>query len=119
MNLMLFFGSSRQGRRGEVVANWVRDHAEADKRFEIDYVDSRDLELPFYDEAFNPLSRKPGENYTYPEGKAWAERIAGNEGFILITPEYNHGYPAILKNALDWVGPNGKTSRSALSAMGV
>ena len=102
---MVIFGSSRQGRRGEVVSNWARRGIEADGRFEMDFVDSRDLNLPFYDEPFNPLDRQPEDDYTHPEGRAWAQRVARAEALIIITPEYNHGYPAVLKNALDWVGP--------------
>jgi NAD(P)H-dependent FMN reductase len=106
MKLMVIFGSSRQGRKGEVVANWVKNHAQQDSRLEVDYVDCRDLNLPFFDEPLSPFSMKrQGVEYTHPEGRAWADRVGKVDGAIIITPEYNHGYPAVLKNALDWVGP--------------
>jgi NAD(P)H-dependent FMN reductase len=106
MKLMVIFGSSRQGRKGEVVANWVERGVKADSRFELDFVDVRDLNLPFFDEPIGPFSMKEaGLDYTNPKGKAWAERVANAEGVILVTPEYNHAPPAVLKNALDWVGP--------------
>jgi NAD(P)H-dependent FMN reductase len=104
MKLMIIFGSSRQGRRGEVVSNWVKDQATKDGRFEIDYVDLRELNLPFFDEPTSPLSMESLDEYTHPEGKAWAERVAKADGYILITPEYNYSTSAVLKNALDWVG---------------
>lgn len=106
MKLMVILGSSRQGRKGEVVAKWVANRVEADERFELDYVDLRELNLPFFDEPLSPFSMaREGRPYTYPEGKAWAERVAAAGAFIMVTPEYNHGYPGVLKNALDWVGP--------------
>ena len=106
MRLMIILGSSRHGRRGEVVARWVKAGAENDGRFEVDYVDLRDLNLPFFDEPLSPFSiKRAGADYTNPQGKAWAQRVGQVEGVIIVTPEYNHGYPGVLKNALDWVGP--------------
>lgn len=106
MKLMIIFASTRQGRQGEIVANWVRHGAENDSRFELDWVDLRDVKLPFFDEPVDPFGMKDaGVDYTNPEGKAWAESVGKAEAIIIVTPEYNHGYPAVLKNALDWVGP--------------
>jgi NAD(P)H-dependent FMN reductase len=106
MRLMVIFGSSRQARKGDVVAEWVKRHSEADDRFEVDYVDFQQLSLPFFDEPLSPFSMaRQGVEYIHAEGKAWAERVGKCEGVIIVTPEYNHGYPAVLKNALDWVGP--------------
>jgi NAD(P)H-dependent FMN reductase len=106
MKLILLFGSSRRGRKGEVVFNWVINLCKQDSRFELDIVDLQQLNLPFFDEPLSPftMARKNIE-YTHPEGKAWAERVDQAEGIIIVTPEYNHGYTAVLKNALDWVGP--------------
>src|SRR5579862_2646890 len=105
MKLMIILGSSRQGRRGEVVAKWVEGLARTDSRLEVDYVDLKVLNLPFFDEPISPFTiRDTGVSYTHPEGEAWAQRVGKAEGFLIVTPEYNHGYPAVLKNALDWVG---------------
>ena len=102
---MIILGSTRQGRRGEVVAKWVLASAQADSRFEIDYVDLRELNLPFFDEPASPFTMySQGIDYTHPEGKAWAHRVGQAEAYLIVTPEYNHGYPGVLKNALDWVG---------------
>ncbi len=103
---MIIFGSSRAGRKGQVVANWVRRAAQNDSRFDLDFVDLKELNLPFFDEPISPFSMKrTGKDYTHPEGKAWAQRVGQAEGVIIVTPEYNHGYPAVLKDSLDWVGP--------------
>jgi NAD(P)H-dependent FMN reductase len=106
MKLMILFGSSRHGRKGEVVANWTKDLAKSDGRFEVDYVDLQTLNLPFFDEPLSPFTMaRKGVDYTNSEGKLWAGRVGNSEGLIIVTPEYNHGYPGVLKNALDWVGP--------------
>jgi NAD(P)H-dependent FMN reductase len=104
MKLMIIWGSSRQGRKGGTVSGWVRRNAEADPRFEIDFVDFQELKLPFFDEPTSPLSMTSLDDYTHPEGRAWAERVQQADAFIIVTPEYNFGYTGVLKNALDWVG---------------
>lgn len=105
MKLMIILGSSRQARKGETVSNWVRAQVQQDSRFEIDFVDTQTLVLPFFDEPLSPFTmRDTGQQYTHPEGEAWAQRVSKAEGVILVTPEYNHGYPGVLKNTLDWVG---------------
>jgi NAD(P)H-dependent FMN reductase len=102
---MIILGSTRQGRRGEVVAQWVKSAADSDDRFEVDYVDLRELNLPFFDEPNSPFTMyDQGQDYTHMEGRAWADRVGREEGFLIVTPEYNHGYPGVLKNTLDWVG---------------
>ncbi len=102
---MIIWGSSRTGRQGGVVADWVRKSAEADSRFEVDFVDLKELNLPFFNEPISPFSMaSAGKDYTVPAGKAWAERVAKTDGVLIVTPEYNHGYSGVLKNALDWVG---------------
>jgi len=106
MKLMILWGSSRDGRNGGVVADWVKRRAAEDRRLEVDFVDSKELTLPFFNEPLSPFSMaREGKSYTSAEGKAWAERVAKNDGVLIITPEYNHGPAAVLKNALDWVGP--------------
>lgn len=107
MRLMIILGSVRQNRRGEKVAAWVKRVAEADKRFEIELADVKKLGLPFYDEPIGGpfMIAASGSDYTNPKGKAWAQAVSQAEAYILVTAEYNHSYPASLKNALDWVGP--------------
>ena len=92
-------GSTRQGRRGGKVADWFG--AFAGQREDIHYepVDLRDWNLGFFDEP-----RVPSQgNYENEEQRRWAKKVGGADGFVWITPEYNHGYPASLKNALDHV----------------
>jgi NAD(P)H-dependent FMN reductase len=119
MKLMVIWGSSRTGRKGGVVTEWVKKRTATDSRFELDFVDLREFNLPFYDEPVSPFSMaKAGTDYTHPEGKAWAERVGHAEGVIIVTPEYNHGPTGVLKNTLDWVGPEWKDKPVAFISYG-
>jgi len=95
-HILVIFGSTRQGRRGEVVVKWLMDRLalRTDASFEL--ADLRDLSIPFFDA---PIS--PAKGVIVPGTEAWSAQVKLADGFIFITPEYNHGYPAILKNAID------------------
>lgn len=98
-SILTILGSTRPGRLGEPVATWVRRIADARTDIQHSFVDLRDLNLPFFAEAESPSDG----HYTNPQQIAWSQRIASADGFIVITPEYNHGYPGVLKNALDFL----------------
>lgn len=108
MNIMVILGTSREGRRGEHAGRWVAAAATEREGVKVDYVDARELNLPFFDEV-GPVDTLAG-NFRHPEGKAWGERVAKADAFIFVFPEYNRGIPAILKNAIDyaWDGWNYK-----------
>jgi NAD(P)H-dependent FMN reductase len=91
-------GSTRQGRFGDSVANWFAQlaHGRDDLTFEL--IDLRDWPLPFFDSPASPASGKIAA-----EARAWSEKIAAGDGYVIITPEYNRGYPAVLKNAIDYL----------------
>lgn len=96
MKIQVILGSTRQGRFGEKIAAWVMEHAP-----EAELLDLRDYPLPFFDEPISPSQMK--EPYTNPSVVKWTNKIAEGDAYLVITPEYNHGYPAVLKNALDYV----------------
>lgn len=105
MRLMIIWGSSRQGRKGGPVAYWVKSQAKQDKRFEkVDFVDLRELNLPFYNEPVDAFSIEKPEDYKTPGAGEWYKRVKAADMFLIVTPEYNHGPSAVLKNALDYVG---------------
>jgi len=116
--LMIIVGSVRPGRIGLPIANWAREHAEADGGFEIDFVDLAELGLPFMDEPKHPRLQE----YTQPHTIAWSERVAAADAFLFVTPEYNHSYSPALKNAIDylnvewWRKPLGFVSYGGVSA---
>ncbi len=103
--VMVLLGSARKGRAADNVIKQLQ--VELDKHTDIEWevVDPVTLDLPFFDEPNSPMAIDNGRaEYENPKGKAWAEKVEGFDGYILVTPEYNHGYSAILKNALDWAG---------------
>ena len=99
MKLMIVVGSVRPGRAGLPVAEWVRSRVEADGRFEIDWADLAEIDLPWMDEPNHPAKRE----YTQPHTIAWSERVAAADGIIFVTPEYNHSFSPVLKNAVDYL----------------
>ena len=91
----------RDGRFGPVVAGWVAARAREHGAFEVDLVDLADFELPLALPAESP--KFAGETYPRPAGMAeLTARLDAADAFILVTPEYNHSYPASLKAAIDW-----------------
>ena len=101
MKLMLINGSVREGRRADRVMNWVAQVLGQEPDLELDIVDLKEVDLPFFDEAVSPSDNNG--NYKNPKGTAWAQRIGQADAFIMVTPEYNHTTSAVLKNAIDWV----------------
>lgn len=99
--IQIILGSTRQGRQGEKVARWVLRHATQRPEMNAALTDLRDWPFPFYDSPFSPAAAKG--DYGSDLANRWAQHIGHADGFILVTPEYNHGYPAVLKNALDTV----------------
>lgn len=101
LRLAVIVGSSRPGRRSRLVTDWVADQARdhlADQAL-VDIVDLADLELPMLDE---PLPAAIGD-YRHEHTQRWAETVARYDGFVVVTPEYNHSMPAVLKNAIDYL----------------
>lgn len=100
LEIQIILGSTRPLRKGEIVAKWVLNEAVKRKDFHSELIDLKDYPLPFYDEPESPSVLK---KYTHREAAKWADKIRSADGYIIVTPEYNHGYPAVLKNALDYV----------------
>lgn len=103
IKLKIILGSTRQGRFGEKPARWICDEAGALADVEVELLDLRDYPLPHYDEPTAPMAKKG--KYDHEVVQRWAERIADGDAFIVVSPEYNHGYPGVLKNALDYIYP--------------
>ncbi len=97
--LMIVLGSVREGRVGLPIAQWVRKAAETDGRFDIDFVDLAELNLPLMDEPNHPRLRK----YTKQHTIEWSKRVEAADGFIFAFPEYNYSYAPAIKNALDYL----------------
>jgi NAD(P)H-dependent FMN reductase len=92
-------GSTRPSRKSPDVAKWVLEIARRRDDAEYELVDIKDFELPLLDEPMPPSMGK----YEQPHTKRWAAKIASLDAFVFVTPEYNHGIPAALKNAIDFL----------------
>lgn len=99
INIAVIIGSTRPGRVGESVARWVYDIAKGRSDAEFELVDIAAFNLPLLDE---PVPPSQGQ-YSQPHTKVWAEKVASFDAYVFVTPEYNHGTSAALKNALDFV----------------
>ena len=99
LKIFVILGSVREGRMAKPVGQWVCDQAADRDGIDCELVDLKDWDLPIY-----PFAETPAKGcYTDPLQQRWAEKVASADGYILIAPEYNHGAPAVLKNALDFV----------------
>jgi NAD(P)H-dependent FMN reductase len=96
---MIIVGSIREGRIGLPIAEWVRAEAEKTGNFEIDFVDLKELGLPFMDEPKHPRLQE----YTHQHTRDWSARVDAAEAFLFVTPEYNYSFSPALKNALDYL----------------
>jgi NAD(P)H-dependent FMN reductase len=99
LNIGIIIGSTRPGRKGEAVARWVQQIAakRGDASYEV--IDIAEFNLPHLDEPMPPAMNQ----YSKPHTKAWAKKIDAFDGFVFVTPEYNHGTSGALKNALDFL----------------
>jgi NAD(P)H-dependent FMN reductase len=103
LNVQVIIGSTRPNRYGDKPAHWIFNILKEKAGVEAQLIDLRDWPLPFFDEPVSTSQIKG--NYKNPLGKKWAEKIGEADAFIITAAEYNHGYTAVLKNALDWVYP--------------
>jgi len=96
--IAIVIGSTRHGRRSEAVAHWVAQHADKRDDAEFAVLDLAEFELPMFSEATPPsLGKRP----TDPRVRQWTAEVNSYDGFVFITPEYNHSVPGVLKNAID------------------
>lgn len=99
INVGIIIGSTRPNRVGESVAKWVHEIARRRSDATFDLVDIQDFNLPLLDEPIPPSQGKYSKEHT----KRWAAKIASFDGFVFVTPEYNHGTSGALKNAIDFL----------------
>lgn len=99
LKLAIVTGSTRPGRVNLAVAQWVHELAKQRKDAQFELVDIADFELPLLDEPIPPSQGK----YSKPHTQAWAAKIASYDGYVFVTPEYNHGTSGALKNAIDFL----------------
>jgi NAD(P)H-dependent FMN reductase len=116
--LQVIVGSTRPGRKGLAVARWVQRLAEEHGGFDVELVDLGELALPVFDEPRHPRLQR----YTPQHTREWSAIVGRADAFVFVTPEYNHSFPASLKNALDYLSvewadkPAGLVSYRGVSA---
>jgi NAD(P)H-dependent FMN reductase len=99
LRIGIILGSTRPGRNGEQVAKWVLEQAQQRDGASYELVDLLDFNLPHLDEAIGASQGRYENEHT----KTWAAKIASFDGFIFVTPEYNHSTSGALKNAIDYL----------------
>ena len=97
--LRIVIGSTRPGRIGPSVATWIAERAREHGGFDVQVTDLAELNLPLYDEPNHPRLRQ----YVNQHTKDWSALADASDAFIFVTPEYNHGFNAALKNAIDYL----------------
>ena len=94
----IIVATTRARRFGDKPAAWIQDIAAARDDMEVELLDLRDYPMPFFDEPMSPAWATPKNEVALH----WARKITEMDGYIFVTAEYNHGIPAVLKNALDY-----------------
>jgi NAD(P)H-dependent FMN reductase len=97
--LQIIVASSRPGRVGLPVAEWFRERAVEHDGFAVELIDLAEVNLPFMNEPNHPRLRQ----YVHAHTKEWSATVERADAFVFVTPEYNHGFNAVLKNALDYL----------------
>ncbi len=99
MKLTIIIASTRPGRIGLTIGEWIAALAREDDRFEVKVADLLEINLPFLDEPDMPIK----QNYIHDHTKNWSKLVDESESFVIVTPEYNFTPPAPLINALDYL----------------
>lgn len=99
IKVAIIMGSTRPGRKSEAVARWVLELAQKRTDAEFELVDLKDFNLPLFDEPMPPSRQQ----YQHEHTKVWSAKIDSFDAYVFVTPEYNHGPPGVLKNAIDFL----------------
>ena len=97
--IKIISGTSRPGRNGPKIGAWISDFVTEHSSFDVEFIDLGELNLPMMDEPNHPRLKQ----YQHDHTKRWSKKIDESDGFIIVTGEYNHSFPAPLKNALDYL----------------
>ena len=101
MKVAVIIGAVREGRKTPAQAKWVMKSLEAMDDVQAELVDLKDYPMPIFNEPVSP--RYNPNRQIVPEAKKWLDKLAEFEAYVFVTPEYNHGVPGVLKNAIDYV----------------
>jgi NAD(P)H-dependent FMN reductase len=99
--LQIIIGSTRPTRAADKVAPWVIERAKSHPAFDVEVLDLRDWPLPIFAEHLGSIGDFNDPTYSDPAVKRWNQKIKAADAYLVITPEYNHSVPGVLKNAID------------------
>jgi NAD(P)H-dependent FMN reductase len=99
LSLKIVIASTRPGRKGRAIGDWIRDRAIAHGGFDVEILDLAEINLPFMDEPHHPRLRQ----YQHQHTRDWSAAVEAADAFIFVMPEYNYGMVAPLKNAIDYL----------------
>jgi NAD(P)H-dependent FMN reductase len=116
VKIAVFLGSTRPGRKGEQVAAWVLEQALRRDDAEFELLDLADFDLDLLDEPTVPSDAD--RRYDNPRTQRWSGVVDSFDGFVWVTPEYNHGVPAAMKNAFDLLYPEWAHKAAAIVGYG-
>jgi len=116
--LQIIIGSTRETRSADTVIPWVVSRARGHTSFEVEVLDLRDWPLPMFAEHFGTIGDPRDPTYSEPIVKAWNNKIKEADAYLVITPEYNHSVPGVLKNAIDNVFISFALRNKPLAAVG-
>src|SRR5258706_5602117 len=113
----VIIGRTGKGRFSEKPAHWILEKLRKREAIDARLLDLRDFPMPFFDQPVPPAmpGRSPYDNDVV---KKWTAEIAKSDGFVFVTPEYNYGTSAVLKNAIDWVYPEWNRKAAAFVSYG-
>jgi len=100
MKVGVILGTVREGRHTEKLAKWVVKEAQKRSNVEVELLDLKDYPLPFFEEPVSPKFNP--DRHPSAAAKKWLDKLAEKDAYIVVSPEYNHSIPGVLKNALDY-----------------
>ena len=112
--LQVIIGSTRPGRVGKPVADWIIERARAQGEFEVVVSDLAEINLPMFDEPNHPRFHQ----YIHQHTKDWSAIVARSDAFVFVIPEYNYGFNAATKNALDYLNAEWRDKPAGIVSYG-
>jgi NAD(P)H-dependent FMN reductase len=103
MKLQVIVGTTRPTRAADKVLPWLTDRTSKHPAFETEILDLREWPLPFFQEHLGTIGDMNNPTYSDPIVKRWNQKVKEADAYVIVTAEYNHGIPAVLKNAIDTV----------------
>ena len=112
--LLVIIGSTRPGRVGPAVADWILDRARAQDEFEVRVADLAVIDLPMFNEPKHPRFGQ----YEHQHTRDWSATVAPADAFVLVIPEYNYGFNAATKNAIDYLNAEWQNKAAGIVSYG-